>query len=178
MTKKQFSYFSFLAFVLIAVPSFSSVRTQFDRKPAPLKKMNKYIRDGQFFGGKSGSGYSLTDIRRVYSPADRVERIILEFGDENGAATSDIAYFQVNLYKNLKRIDVDMAQMRGSAVAQEKVIALFKASPLVRSAKLNYDPEDRSLILQVDLKAGAELEVVKMPGVKKHSKIALDIRKI
>jgi hypothetical protein len=167
-----------LVLVLVAVPSFSAIDRKFDRKPAALKKTNKYIRDGQFFGGKSGSGYSLTDVRRVYSNQDKVERVILEIGDEQGLPTSNLAYFQVNLYKNLKRIDVDMAQMRGAALDQNKVVALFKSSPNVKDVKLNYDPEDNSIIMQIYLKADAEIEVIKMPGQQKHGKIALDIRKI
>ncbi|MEK6555786.1 MAG: hypothetical protein AABZ31_11125 [Bdellovibrionota bacterium] len=165
-----------LTLVLMAVPSLAAIDRKFERKSALTKKTNQYIRDGQFFGGKSGNGYSLTDVRRVYSNVDKVERVILELGDEQGLPTTDLAYFQVNLYKDLKRIDIDMAQMRGAALDQKKVEALFKASPNVKSVKLNYDPEDHSIIVQLLLKQEAEIEVIKMPGTQKHGKIALDIR--
>lgn len=167
-----------ILFFLTSTTSFGAIDRRFERRSAPVKKMNQYIKDGQFFGGKSGSGYSLTDVRRIFSAKDQVERIILEVGDEQGRPSPNAAYFQVNLYKELNRIDVDLAQMQGASLDQKKITDLFKQSAYVKNVKLNYDPEDRSIIMQIHLKQPGQLEVIRMPGQKKHARIVLDIQPI
>lgn len=148
------------------------------RRSAGTKKVNKYIEDGVIYGGQAGVGYSLMDIRRFYSGKDRIERLIFEMGNERGQPSKNLGYFQVNLNKNLRRIDVDLSQMRGAALDQKKIADLFKASPFVQNVKMNYDPEDRAILMQVFLKQNVEMEVFQIPAQNKFSRIAIDMRKV
>lgn len=172
------------ATVLAAVPKTKSiaprsiVRDGVLRKQATNKKANAYIKDGIIFGGQNGIGYSLMDIRRFYSGKDRVERLIFEMGDEQGLPAKTLGFFQVNLDAKLRRIDVDLSQMRGAALDQKKLADLFKTSPFVKTVKLTYDPEDRAILMQVFLKQNVEMEVFEIPAKNKFSRIALDMRKV
>lgn len=172
--------------VLAAVPSHTSktvgaprsiIADGVLRRSAGTKKANQYIEDGVIYGGQAGVGYSLMDIRRFYSGKDRIERLIFEMGNERGQPAKNLGYFQVNLNKKLRRIDIDMSQMRGAALDQKKIADLFKASPFVKTVKMNYDPEDRAILMQVFLKQNVEMEVFQIPAQNKFSRIALDIRK-
>lgn len=187
--KKQFAILIAMAgvqaSVLAAVPKAaktvapkSIVRDGVLRKPATNKKANAYIKDGIIFGGQNGIGYSLMDIRRFYSGKDRVERLIFEMGDEQGLPAKTLGFFQVNLDAKLRRIDVDLSQMRGAALDQKKVADLFKTSPFVKMVKLTYDPEDRAILMQVFLKQKVEMEVFEIPAKNKFSRIAIDMRKV
>lgn len=173
----QYSVLAAVPKALKVVAPQSIIREGVLRKLATTRKANEYIRDGIVIGGQNGIGYSLMDIRRFYSSKDRVERLIFEMGDEKGLPAKTLGFFQVNLDSKLRRIDVDLSQMRGAALDQNKVADLFKSSPFVKNVKLNYDPEDRAILMQVFLKQNVEMEVFEIPAKNKFSRIALDMRK-
>lgn len=149
-----------------------------DRKAALTEKKNSYLSNGVFFGGEGGRGFSLVDMRRHYSPKDKIERVVLELGDDKGKPTAKIGYFQVSVNKELKRVDIDLSQMRGAMVDQKKLETIFAKSPMVKSAKINYDPEDHGIVIQLQLASNANVEVFKVPAKDKSGRIVLDLKKI
>lgn len=165
--------------VLISVILFvSGVQGAIDRKIAPFKKKHDYLTEGVFTGGEGGRGFSLLDVRRHFSKKDNIERVVLELGDEKGQPTDKIGYFQVSVSQKNKRVDIDLSQMRGARVDQAKLAQLFKSSPLIKSAKINYDPEDSGIIIQLQLEAKSAVEVFKVPAKDKSGRVIVDIKKI
>lgn len=160
--------------VLTAITSSAAI----NRKAALTEKKNNYLTNGVFIGGEGGQGFSLVDVRRHYSVKDQIERVVLELGDERGMPTPKIGYFQVSVHKELKRVDIDLSQMRGAKVDQKKLQSLFEKSPLVKSAKINYDPEDQGVIIQLQLATIANVEVFRVPAKDKSGRIVVDIKKL
>jgi hypothetical protein len=68
--------------------------------------------------------------------------------------------------------------MRGAKVDQKKLETMFAKSPLVKSAKINYDPEDQGVVIQLQLVANANVEVFRVPAKDKSGRIVVDIKKL
>lgn len=164
-------------FTVATLSAANIARAAIDRKAALNEKKNAYLSHGVFYGGEADRGFSLVDLRRHFSTKDQIERIVLELGDEKGQPTKKIGYFQVSVNKELKRVDIDLAQMRGALVDQKKLETMFAKSPLVKSAKINYDPEDLGIVIQLQLASSADVEVFKVPAKDKSGRIILDIKK-
>jgi hypothetical protein len=160
-----------------AIDHSAAQRSVIPRKMVLAEKKNAYMKNGVFFGGEGGRGFSLTDMRHKYSPKDGIERIVLEMGDEKGLPTQQLGYFQVSVNKELKRVDIDLQQMRGAKIDQKKIETLFAKSPIVKTAKINYDPEDQGIIIQLQLVATADVEVFKVPSAGKAGRIVVDMKK-
>lgn len=148
------------------------------RVKAEGRKLHKYIEEGVYFGGEAGvTAHSLREVKHIYSNKDKIERILIELGDQQGQPLLQRAsYFQVSVQKKPYRVVVDLSQMAASGVDEKKLVSLLKESPYVEKAQLYYDPVDTSISIQLDLKKSVELEVFQILSADKVSRIAIDLR--
>lgn len=146
--------------------------------PAPNRKMHKYIEEGIYMGGESAAmAHALTNVKRIYSPKDKIERLLFELGDEKGQPLlKRSSYFQVSVQKNPARIVIDLAQMAASGVDDKKLLSMLQTSPYIKNAKIKFDPVDGSICVQLDLKQNIDLEVFQILTENKASRIAIDIK--
>ena len=148
-----------------------------DRVQAPLGKQYRYIEFGQVTGGQAGEIHSLIGMRRVFSGKDRVERLILDLGDAAGKPLlGRVSYFQVSIEKDKPRIIIDLSQMAASTVNDKTIRRLVRSSPFIKSAKVNYDPTDASLTIQLFLKKKMQLEAFQLVGKGKPGRLAVDMK--
>lgn len=145
-------------------------------KQSLTTKKNQYADDGVFIGGKAGSGTSLLNVRRIYSPKAKIERVTVELGDkEIKPAGKDIGYFQVSLDAKENRVVVDLSQLKYSRVTESAVQNLFKKSPYVSSVTLTLDPEDKAASMVLNLKRPMKMEVFQQLQDGKPGKIVMDL---
>ncbi len=138
-------------------------------------KKNIYAHDGVFIGGKAGAGTSLLNVRRVFSPKAKLERVILDLGDEKAKpAGKNIGYFQVSLDARENRAVVDLSQLKLSRVSEAAVQNLFKKSPFVESVSLTLDPEDKAATMVLNFKRPMKLEVFQQLKSNQPGRIVMD----
>lgn len=172
--KRMISWLVALVFMIMSVWSHAAI----DRSYASLSKKHRYIEDGSVTGGESGNAtYSLLDVRRFFSAKDKIERIFLDLGDERGQPLiNKVSYFHASIEKKNPRVVIDLSQMTSSGVNAEKIAKVFKSSPYVRQAKINFDPVDNSITIQLILKKNMQMEVFKLPGREKASRVVVDLK--
>jgi hypothetical protein len=169
----------FLIQVLIvtaATVTFAAV----DRRWATNQKTNHYLQYGTIIGGETGrgsTGYSLLDVRRIFAAKEKIERVLIDFGDGDGKPLrGQPGYYHVSIEKDQMRVVIDLSQMLGSKINQEKVRDIFRGSPLVQEARINYDPVDSNITLQLLLKKKVLLEVFQLPSKDKPSRVVIDLK--
>jgi len=139
-------------------------------------KKNQYAADGVFIGGKAGGGSSLLNVRRIYSPKAKMERVILDMGDkELRPSGTKLGYFQVSLDSQQNRLVVDLSQLKMSRVSEAAVQNLFKKSPYVTSAALTLDPEDKAATMVLNFKRPMKMEVFQVLKDNAPGKIVMDL---
>lgn len=145
------------------------------KKTLTVKK-NQYAEEGVFVGGKAGGGSSLLNVRRIFSPKAKLERVILDLGDKEAKpAGRNIGYFQVSLDSKENRVVVDLSQLKLSRVSEMAVQNLFKKSQYVASVGLTLDPEDKAATLVLNLKRPMKLEVFQILKDNAPGKIVMDL---
>jgi len=167
-----------LVLAATALPSAASAAV--DRRLAANQKLNHYLQYGTVIGGETPAGshgFSLLDVRRIFAAKDHIERILLDFGDDQGKPLKGkLGYYHVSIEKGQTRVVVDLAQMLGSNINQDRIRQIFQASPLVKEARINYDPVDSNITLQLLLKKKVMLEVFQLPSKDKASRVVLDLK--
>jgi hypothetical protein len=149
-----------------------------ERLSAGLKKSNQYVQYGTITGGQAGArSYTLLDLRRVYAPKDKVERLILDLGNDKGKPLiNQISYFHISVEKDSPRVTIELPQMLGSNVDQKKIENMLKKSPYVKSSKIFYDPVDTTVSIQLNLKKQISVEAFKLPSADRASRIIIDLK--
>lgn len=155
----------------------ASAQAAIDGSIAANIKRHQYIEHGVISGGESGTAFTLLNVRRVFSAKDKVERILLDLGDAFGKPlVGQVSYFQAAIEKDKPRVVIDLSQMLASGVSAESIKKIFAASPYVKEAKINFDPVDSTITIQLMLKKRVQLEAFKLPSSDKSSRIAIDLR--
>lgn len=145
-------------------------------KQSLTTKKNQYTDDGVFIGGKAGTGTSLLNVRRLYSPKAKIERVTIELGDkEIKPSGKNIGYFQVSMDSKDNRVVLDLSQLKFSRVTESAVQNLFKKSPFVASVSLTLDPEDKAGTIVLNLKRPMKLEVFQQLADGKPGRIVMDL---
>ncbi|MCB0349920.1 MAG: hypothetical protein KDD38_01980 [Bdellovibrionales bacterium] len=148
-----------------------------DRTIAKANKRHTYIEYGTISGGESGAAFTLLNVRRIFSAKDKIERILLDLGDAYGKPLKgQVSYFQAAIEKENPRVVIDLSQMLASGVNEEAIKKSFKASPFVKEAKINFDPLDSTITIQLLLKKNMKLEAFMLPSKDKASRIAIDLK--
>jgi hypothetical protein len=139
-------------------------------------KSNSYLKDGVFIGGKAGEGTSLLGVRRAYSAKAKLERVIVDLGDQDARpAGMNPGYFQVSMDAATNRVILDLAQLRLSKVSEAQVQNLFRKSPYVADARLTLDPEDKAATMVLKLKRPMRMEVFQLKNKKKPGRVVIDL---
>ncbi len=170
-------FFTALFLAVAGIGLSSKAYSAIDRTVASTSKRHIYIERGAISGGESGTAFTLLNIRRIYSSKDRVERILLDLGDAYGKPLKNqVSYFQAAIEKENPRVVIDLSQMLASGVSKESLVKTFKASPFVKDTKINFDPLDSTITIQLILRKQVQLEAFKLPSADKASRIAIDLK--
>jgi hypothetical protein len=132
----------------------------------------------QIRGGEAGQGFSLLGLRRHYVASSGTERIVFDIGDQRGQKlTTRPGYFQMVQDAKNSRVVLDLYQISASQMTPEEFIKSVKSSPLIKSARMLYDPEDRGLTLELLLNAKVTARAFEMEPGSSGARIVLDIKK-
>jgi len=144
----------------------------------PAMKVNKILSgEGSTFGGLAGGGFTLLDVRRTADAKKRLERIVLDIGDINGATKKGWpGYYFAELKSNPQRLIMDFSQMPNARINQAQINASLKGSTAIRRTAMSMDPTDSSLILSMDLKPNTKVRVYQVAGKKSTSKVVIDLQ--
>ncbi|MEK2690031.1 hypothetical protein [Bdellovibrio sp. GT3] len=131
---------------------------------------------GELFGGLAGSGFTLLDVRRTADKNKKVERVVFDVGDKNGAKMKGWpGYFHAELKNNPQRLIISFAQMPTSLVNEVALNFRLKNSFAVKKTAMSMDPMDSSLNLTMDLKQNTKVRVYQVAGKKNTSKVVVDL---
>jgi len=162
----------------IMAMAFSAHSASVYKKSLGVKK-NQYIKDGVIIGGRISDGFTLLDVRRGFSKKSGMERVVLDIGDLAGKPIkNEINYYHVNVDQKQRRVVIDLNQVARSGVDQKQLLKIFKASPVVRSADITFDPEDLTTNLVLKLKRPTKVEVFNLVSTEHPSRIVLDMKPI
>jgi hypothetical protein len=160
--------------VLLSVGLMARASTPF--KQSLDEKKNVYMQDGVFTGGKAGTGTTLLGIRRRFSAKAKIERVIVDLGDKDAKPSGkNMGYFQASVDARQMRVILDLAQLRSSALSEQRVQDIFRNSPFVKSVEFTLDPEDRAGTLVLNLKRPMRLEVFQLRVNKKPARVVMDM---
>jgi hypothetical protein len=163
------------AFLSIEMSFAAPTPLQVPVKSALYKKTNAYRADGVVIGGQAGNQSSLLRIRRAFFKNEKVERVVLDLGDQFGKPNAkSMAYFHVQNDPALNRIVIDLAQIKLTKVNATNLISTFQKSPNVKIATFLQDPEDSTLTLILTLNKPVEMEVFQ--SLQKGGKLVMDLR--
>ena len=142
-------------------------QSEFDRIKASIEKKHRYVENGTIIGGEAGTQTSVLSMRRLYAPKDGIERIVLDMGDRYGKPLKgQVGYFHVSLDRERSKLVVVLEQTQSSAVDQKKLKDIFKLSPFVKNARILFDPHDRGITIEMDLKRKVVVEASHLPSNK------------
>lgn len=142
-------------------------------QPSPQRILSG---EGAVFGGLSGSGFTLLDLRRTADAKKKVERIVIDVGDLQGKPIKGWpGYYHAELQKNPQRLVLDFSQMPNTRVDEKSLASRFKGSKAVKRTSLSLDPVDNTLNLTLDLKNKTRAKVYQVAGKKNTSKVVIDL---
>lgn len=158
--------------LLLAVPGQAAISSK-KTKPVAAKILSG---EGASYGGLAGSAFTLVDVRRTADAKKKIERLVFDVGDMNGAPLKGWpGYYYAELQKNPQRLVIDFAQMPRSNVDQNRLAAIMKSSMAVSRTQMSLDPVDGSLNLTMDLKKNTKVRVYQVAGKKSTSKVVVDL---
>jgi len=166
-------YIGCLMAMFLAGPVFAAISTP-QVKPKPAAKI--LAGEGATYGGLAGSGFTLMDVRRTADVKKKVERIVIDVGNLQGAPQRGWpGYYFAEMKKNPNRLVIDFAQMPNARIDQAKIAARMNGSLGVVRTAMSLDPVDNSLNLTLDLKKGTKARVYQVSGKKTTSKVVIDL---
>lgn len=132
--------------------------------------------EGVSFGGLAGSSFSLIDIRRTADTKKKIERIVIDVGDAEGAKMRGWpGFYYAELKKNPQRLVLDFSQMPKSFINKEDIANRLKGSLAVLKTDMSMDPIDSALNLTMDLKQNTKVRIYQVSGKKSTSKVVIDL---
>ncbi|WII72849.1 hypothetical protein QJS83_03065 [Bdellovibrio sp. 22V] len=165
-------YMGCMMALLLALPAGAAISSQ-KAKPSVSKIL---VGEGVSFGGLAGTGFTLMDVRRTADAKKKVERIVIDVGDMNGALLRGWpGYYYAELKKNPSRLVIDFAQMPNANLDQNQLTNRLKGSLAVTKTSMSLDPIDSSLNLTLDLKKNTKVRVYQVAGKKTTSKVVVDL---
>lgn len=166
-------YIGCMLALLVAGPVFAAVPT-IQVKPTAANKILEG--EGMTYGGLAGSGFTLLDVRRTSDAKKKIERIVIDVGDQQGVAMRGWpGYYFAELKKNPHQLVLDFSQMPRTRIEQEKIAARMAGSLGVLKTSMALDPVDNSLNLTLDLKKNVKAKVYQVFGKKSTSKVVIDL---
>ena len=143
-------------------------------KPKAVSKI--LAGEGASFGGLAGNGFTLLDIRKTADAKKKIERVVLDVGDIQGAPMKGWpGYYYAELKKNPQRLVIDFSQMPNARINQQQIRSRLQGSAAIRTSQMTLDPVDNSLNLTLDLKQNTKVRVYQVAGKKATSKVVIDL---
>lgn len=143
-------------------------------KPQPAAKI--LAGEGMTYGGLAGGGFTLLDVRRTSDAKKKMERIVIDVGDLQGASMRGWpGYYFAELKKNPNQLVIDFSQMPKTRIDQEKIAERLSGSLGVTKTTMALDPVDNSLNLTMDLKKNTKAKVYQVFGKQSTSKVVIDL---
>lgn len=140
---------------------------------APAKIL---VGEGVSIGGLAGSGFTLLDVRQTLDAKKKMERVVIDIGDLQGAPMKGLpGYYHAQLQKNPNRLVLDFSQMPNSRLDEMALSSRFRKSLAVRSSELSFDPLEKSTSMILNLKPGTKARVYQVAGNKSTSKVVIDL---
>lgn len=170
-----------LFFVLITLVFIPALQAAIPPLKSVLNKQNKYIESGSIIGGVAQKDLVLTGVRRTFSKAQNLERIVFEITSSKNEADR-AGYYNIAIDQKLKRVVIDIDGVAASIMPLETIMSNLKRSPLIDEATLTMDPQDRSANITLALKKiksnykieAFEMAPLKTPG-RQSARFVLDI---
>lgn len=165
-------YLGCLLVLFLAMPSLAAVSAK-KAKPVAKKILSG---EGAVFGGVAGSGFSLLDVRLSANKKKKIERVVIDVGDKNGAPIKGLpGFYYAELKRNPQRLVIDFSQMPKAKVREARLDQIFRKSQSVTSTSITADPVDSSLSLTLDLKKNTKVRIYQVAGKKSTSKVVIDL---
>lgn len=148
-----------------------------DYRRAMPKKINSYLSEGVFIGGVAGRGFSLRNVTRRFGAKSKIERVVVDIGDENGEPLiGPAAYFHIEVDQQNSRVVMDLSQVQRSKLSVDQLKKIFSKSPYVALESIGYDPQDRATNLTLRMKRPIMVEIFSPEGEKKPGRIVMDLK--
>ncbi|MNJ99745.1 hypothetical protein D3C87_175260 [compost metagenome] len=147
----------------------------------PAKKtkpqVNKILKgDSVVIGGLAGSGFTLMDVRKTSDAKKKIERIVIDVGDNRGMPMKGLpGYYHAEMQKNPHRLVLDFAQMPNTRIDEMAISNRLKSSMAVKRSAMSLDPIENTLNLTLDLKPNTRARVYQVAGSKTTSKVVIDL---
>jgi len=166
-------YMGCLLALLMAVPAVAALPATKTKPTAAAKILSG---EGVSFGGLAGTGFTLMDLRRTANAKKKIERIVIDVADLNGAPIRGWpGYYYAELKINPQRLVIDFAQMPNANIDQARISQRLKNSLAVLKSSMSLDPVDSSLNLTLDLKPNTKVRLYQVAGKKTTSKVVIDL---
>ncbi|MFN7826047.1 MAG: hypothetical protein ACK5P6_11875 [Pseudobdellovibrionaceae bacterium] len=129
--------------------------------------------EGVIRGGQAGAGFSILDVRR--SQNQKAERWVVDFGDAvKQPLASQPPYFNAELRKDRKVI-LDFSQVWNSKLDEKALQKMMKQSPVVKSIKVNFEPQSQTMSWVLEMKQEVQLRVTPVKGSSRSpAKLVVD----
>lgn len=169
------------AFEVIACGIFVMMAGAAFALPAPLLvkpgRVSPPVQNGVTIGGKAADEFSLIGVSAEHVHGGKGERLTLSYGDRHGHPhRGEPGFFHVALDRDAKRIVIDLAQMRKTAVDANGLAKVLSGSKLVASSDITMDPFDGSTNLTLILKQPVKMKVSSEGN--NHSRIVFDLQPV
>jgi hypothetical protein len=165
-------YMGCLLSLLLALPAVAAIPAKKTNPVGPKILSGK----GELYGGLAGTGFTLLDVRRTADKGKKVERLVFDVGDQNGAKMKGWpGYFHAELKDKPQRLVLSFSQMPASLVNTIALNHRMKDSYAIKATAMSLDPVDSSLNLTMDLKQNTKVRVYQVAGKKSTSKVVVDL---
>lgn len=166
----------FFAVILGVLVTWSPAYGLKDYKRSMPKKVNSYLSEGVVIGGIAGTGFTLREVRRKFGAKSKMERVVLDLGDENGEPIKGSpAYYHVEVDQKKSRVIMDLSQVQRSKMTEKQLRNVFMGSPYLALDSITYDPEDGATNLTLRMKRPIKVEIFSPNDAKKNGRIILDV---
>lgn len=144
---------------------------------APKQLLNKPVGGSiEMMGGTAGSLFTILDVRKSSDLKKKVERVVIDLGDQRGRALKgDVSFYHAELQSDPPRLILDIAQTPQSKLSFEEVQKRLSKSITIRKSTVMMDPVTNNTNISIDLQPGTKARVFPVKGVKDSSKIVIDL---
>jgi len=136
--------------------------------PMPVQvaagRISPPLQSGVSVGGKAGAEFTLIGAQ-AEPGGQNGERVSFSYGDPFGnQQKGEPGFFHVAVDRDGRRVVIDLAQIRRTAVDPQKLARVLGASKLVESSEMTTDPVDGSTNITLNMKSPVLVRVTASDG--------------
>ncbi len=143
------------------------------------EKKERYLGAGVFVGGFEQGPMTLVNVRHSFAAPTRLERLVFDIApgpNANGANRPGFFHISIQQSKGLNRIVVDLSDVQKTDVTEKQVSALLSRSHYFSGATFYKDEKNKSLTVEMSLKAKVKVEVFELSSPDKPGRIVIDAK--